>query len=85
LVPDRSVEKARALQFQASRAEELMIILLLMAIFGTTLILGAVPVVLLGLMLETCENRTNYAGQVTADPPAPLSKRFTVETVRAAA
>jgi hypothetical protein len=62
-----------------------MMTLLLMAILGTALILGMVPVVLFGLMLETCEKRARGDGQVAADPRPFEPARFAVETVRAAA
>ena len=61
-----------------------MMTLLFMAIFGTTLILGAVPVILFGLMLETWENRAR-SGQVAEDPRPRQAAQFQVETVRAAA
>jgi hypothetical protein len=61
-----------------------MMTLLFMAMFGTALVLCMLPVVVFGLMLETCQNRVQGGGQVAVDP-RPRSARLPVDTLRIAA
>jgi hypothetical protein len=51
--------------------------------FATALLFCLVPVVLFGLMLETCQHRAR--GQVAADPRPRGPARLPVDTLRVAA
>lgn len=60
-----------------------MMTLLFMAMFTAALVLGLVPVVLFGLMLETCEERARVS-QVAVDPRLG-AERLSVDPLRIAA
>ena len=61
-----------------------MITLFLLGATGTTLILGGVPVVLYGLMLETCRERREARTPARASHEAAPVTRRRLALVRAA-
>jgi hypothetical protein len=61
-----------------------MMTILFMAMFGAALILCLVPIVLFGLMLETCQDRAR-GGQVAVDPRPRNAARLPADTLRVAA